>query len=47
MKIEETNKILKKLEDYGFKVLSFGNGFENPFEEISEEYFNEKVNEID
>lgn len=42
---EATNKILKYLQEYGFKILSFGSGFNNPFEEISEEYFNEKVNE--
>ena len=42
---EQTNKILKTLEDYGFKVLIFGTSFENPFESISDGYFNEKVNE--
>jgi len=43
--IRQTDKILKKLKDYNFEVLSFGSSFENPFEVISEEYFNEKINE--
>lgn len=43
--IEQTDKILKKLKDNGFEVLSFGNDFGNPFYEINEEYFNEKINE--
>lgn len=45
MEIEKTNKMLKKLKDHGFQVLSFGDSFKNPFEEISPEYFNEKVND--
>lgn len=45
MDIKETNKILKKLNDYGFRVISWGDNFDNPFEIIDEEYFNEKVNE--
>lgn len=42
MKIEETNKILDKLEDCSFKVTTpkdYG------VEIISPEYFNEKINE--
>ena len=44
MDMNETNKILDKLEDNGFKVTTpsvDGYGVEI----ISEEYFNEKVNE--
>jgi len=44
MEIEKTNKILNKLKDYGFEVTEpseTGYGVEI----ISEEYFNEKVNE--
>ena len=43
MEMENSNKILKKLNDSGFEVLSIGNSFKNPFEEISPEYFNEQL----
>jgi hypothetical protein len=42
---EETNKILQKLNDYGFKVLCSGGSLDNLLEEIDGDYFNEKVNE--
>ena len=44
--LELTNRVLDKLKDRGFKILSFGNSFINPFEEISDDYFNEIVNEV-
>ena len=44
MKIEETNKILEKLKDYGFEVTEPAEK-DYGVEVISEEYFNEKVNE--
>lgn len=43
--INQTNAILLKLQDYGFKVVCRGNSLKNLIEEISEDYFNEKVNE--
>jgi hypothetical protein len=43
---EQSKRILEKLGDAGFKVFSFGTSFNNMFEEISLEYFNEKINEV-
>lgn len=44
---EETDKILKKLSDYGFQVTQPSQDRrEYGVETISEEYFNEKVNEV-
>lgn len=43
--IEQTDKILKKLEDYNFQIIDLEESGIGKIEEISEEYFNEKVNE--
>ena len=44
MEIEQTNKILNELANAGFNVLSFGTSFNNPFEYIDNDYFNEVLN---
>lgn len=44
MNIKQTNKILVKLKECGFRVTS-PNEKEYGVEIISEEYFNEKINE--
>ena len=46
MKIEQTNKILEKLRNYGLEVVDMGDcptWLLQPI--VSEDYFNEKVNE--
>ena len=48
--IEQTNKILQKLRDYGFEIIDKEVGHKEQLDifniqTISEEYFNEKVNE--
>ena len=50
MKLEETNKILKGLRDYGFEIIDLQKRHAERMDIfniqiISEEYFNEKVNE--
>lgn len=47
---EQTDKILKKLKDYGFEIIDtqIGHGEKLDIfniQVISEEYFNEKINE--
>jgi len=43
---KQAHKIIEYLDSCGFKILSFGESFEKPFEVIDEEYFREKVNEV-
>lgn len=50
MEIKETDKILKKLRDYGFEIIDLQKGHKEQLDifniqVMSEEYFNEKVNE--
>ena len=50
MELKETNEILKKLRDYGFEIIDLQKGNKEQMDIfniliISEEYFNEKVNE--
>lgn len=47
---EETTKILEKLSDYGLSIIDLQQGHKEQFDlfniqKVSEEYFNEKVNE--
>lgn len=47
---ETTDKILKKLKDYGFAIIDLERGHKEQMDifniqTISEEYFNEKINE--
>lgn len=47
---EQTDKILEGLDDYRFKIIKFNVSDDdrkiNTSEEISEEYFNELVNDV-
>ncbi len=50
MEIEQTDKILNKLRDYGFEIIDLKKGHKEHMDIfniqiISEEYFCEKVNE--
>ena len=45
MSRKESDRILNVLEEKGFQILSFGDSFDNMFNEIGEEYFNEIINE--
>lgn len=50
MEIEKTNRILQKLEDYGFKIIDLQQRHKEQMDIfniqiISEEYFNELVND--
>lgn len=43
--IRQTNRILKKLKDYGFEIIDENNSSLGNIQIIDEDYFNEKVNE--
>ena len=50
LNIEITDEILKLLDDYGLKIIDTQMGYKEQFDifniqGISEEYFNEKINE--